>query len=49
MVTGDNIITARAISEEIGLINKGDDKALVMEGKDFIEKVGGVVCKKCQD
>lgn len=48
MVTGDNLITAKAISEEIGLIEKDDNSAIIMEGKDFIELVGGVVCKKCQ-
>jgi Ca2+ transporting ATPase len=48
MVTGDNLITAKAIAEEIGIIAPNDTESLVMEGKDFIEKVGGVVCKKCQ-
>jgi Ca2+ transporting ATPase len=48
MVTGDNLITARAIAEEINLIPKDDPKVIIMEGKDFIEKIGGVVCKKCQ-
>ena len=37
MVTGDNKITARAIAEEISLINeKNRDKALVMEGPEFL-------------
>lgn len=48
MVTGDNLITAQAIAEEIGIISPEDTSALVMEGKDFIGKVGGVVCKKCR-
>ena len=47
MVTGDNLITAQAIAEEIGIISKEDVDAIVMEGKEFIERVGGVVCKKC--
>ena len=48
MVTGDNLITAKAIAEEIGIIGEDDPDALVMEGQQFIERVGGVVCKKCQ-
>ncbi len=47
MVTGDNLITAKAIAEEIGIISSESD-ALVMEGKDFIERIGGVGCKKCR-
>ncbi len=36
MVTGDNKVTARAIAEEINLINdKNREKAIVMEGPDF--------------
>lgn len=48
MVTGDNLITAKAIAEEIGIISPNDTESIVMEGKDFIEKIGGVVCKKCR-
>ena len=47
MVTGDNIITARAIATEVGILKEGDG-SLVMEGSEFIKIVGGVVCKKCQ-
>lgn len=47
MVTGDNLITAKAIAEEIGIISPGD-KSIVMEGMDFIKLIGGVVCKKCK-
>lgn len=47
MVTGDNIITATAIARDIGIIKEGDD-SLILEGTDFIERVGGVVCKHCQ-
>jgi len=50
MVTGDNKITARAIAEEINLINdKNREKAIVMEGPDFYEKIGGVICSNCKD
>ena len=47
MVTGDNIITARAIAKEIGLTKDGED-FIAMEGPDFNKLVGGVVCKKCR-
>ena len=45
MVTGDNKITARAIAKEIGIItDKNESSAIVMEGPEFLEKTGGVVC-----
>lgn len=47
MVTGDNIDTARAIAKECGIIKEGDD-SIIMEGAEFIEKTGGVVCKRCR-
>jgi Ca2+ transporting ATPase len=47
MVTGDNIITARAIARDVGII-KADDDSLVMEGTEFAQLIGGVVCKKCR-
>lgn len=47
MVTGDNKITARAIAEECGIINANEDSNTVMEGKDFIQMVGGIVCEVC--
>lgn len=47
MVTGDNLITAKAIAEEIGIIQPGDG-SVVMEGTEFIKKIGGVVCKLCK-
>ncbi len=46
MVTGDNMVTARAIAKEVGIIQEGED-SLVMEGPDFIKRIGGVVCAKC--
>lgn len=48
MVTGDNKSTARAIAKECGIIEIGDTNSLVMEGPDFINAIGGVVCKKCR-
>ena len=48
MVTGDNKITAKAIARECGLIQPNDTKSIVMEGSEFMQKTGGVVCKKCR-
>jgi len=48
MVTGDNYMTAKAIAKECGLIEPNDTKSIVMEGVDFINKIGGVVCKACR-
>ena len=48
MVTGDNLLTARAIAQECGIINPDDKDSLVMNGMDFINKVGGVVCANCR-
>lgn len=47
MVTGDNIITARAIAKEIGIIEPGDSRSIVMEGPEFVKAIGGLVCSKC--
>lgn len=41
MVTGDNLLTARAIALECGIINPDDRDSLVMNGIDFIHAVGG--------
>lgn len=48
MVTGDNIITAKAIAKQVGIIDRNNKSSLVMEGTEFISKIGGVVCKNCQ-
>lgn len=54
MVTGDNLLTARAIALECGIISADNKDSLVMNGNDFILAVGGgnqlllVVCKACQ-
>ena len=44
MVTGDNKITAKAIAQECNIFRPGDR---VMEGIEFINEIGGIVCKKC--
>lgn len=46
MVTGDNKITAKAIAKECGIIDS--EESLVMTGPEFIERVGGVICKECR-
>lgn len=50
MVTGDNIVTARAIAKEVNIISpENEDNAIVMEGIDFLNLIGGVVCSHCRD
>lgn len=48
MVTGDNLLTARAIALECGIINPDNKDSIVMNGIDFITSVGGVVCTVCK-
>ncbi|CDJ34218.1 LOW QUALITY PROTEIN: Ca2+-ATPase, putative [Eimeria mitis] len=47
MVTGDNLITAKAIAKKCHIFNeeRGD---LAMLGPDFTQLVGGVVCQTCR-
>jgi len=49
MVTGDNKLTARAIAKECGIIEPGDENSLVLEGKEFIDMIGGVICENCRE
>ena len=50
MVTGDNKITARAIAQNIGLINsRNEATAIVMEGPEFMKRIGGIICANCRD
>lgn len=50
MVTGDNKITAEAIANECKIINSSNKyKAIVLEGKDFLEKIGGIICDNCRN
>jgi len=48
MVTGDNLLTARAIARECGIIDGENKDSIVMNGADFILAVGGVVCSVCR-
>lgn len=50
MVTGDNKITARAIAMNCKILDSNVDLPphAVMEGPEFIERIGGVICKKCR-
>jgi magnesium-transporting ATPase (P-type) len=50
MVTGDNMITARAIARNCNIL-EGDAPNRVMEGVAFLDKIGGVIkiCKDCQE
>ena len=52
MVTGDNIITAIAISKEAGIIAdeiNGDSGYTCMTGSDFRNAVGGITTKKVDE
>jgi len=47
MITGDNEITAKAIAMECNII-QDDYEDGVINGKDFYERIGGVVCAHCK-
>ncbi len=46
MITGDDIRIAEAIAKNAGIINPHENY-LSITGKEFIEKIGGIVCKTC--
>ena len=46
MITGDDIRIAEAIARNAGIINSREEY-LSITGKEFIEKIGGIVCKTC--
>lgn len=48
MVTGDNKLTARAIAKECNIIAQGDTESIVMDGPEFIQMIGGVICRNCK-
>nr|PIL98382.1 plasma membrane-type Ca(2+)-ATPase A1 PMCAA1 [Toxoplasma gondii COUG] len=47
MVTGDNIITAKAIAKRCEIFHE-ESGGLAMLGPDFTRAIGGVVCQTCQ-
>ena len=51
MVTGDNKITAMAIARECKIIDEkfGVTEDSVMEGPEFYERMGGLICKTCKN
>jgi len=51
MVTGDNKVTATAIARECNILGKSQKitSDSVMEGPEFYERVGGLICKTCKD
>lgn len=50
MVTGDNKITAMAIAKECKIIDEqfGITSDSVLEGPEFYERMGGLICKTCK-
>jgi Ca2+ transporting ATPase len=50
MVTGDNKTTAMAIAKECKIIDEsfGITQDSVMEGPEFYERMGGLICKNCK-
>lgn len=51
MVTGDNLITAKAIAKDCGIIDDSmmDDKEVCMEGPVFHDMVQGLSCSTCNN
>ncbi len=53
MVTGDAILTARAIAKMVSIVtnDRDDNEDQVMEGKTFMNRIGGdliKICKHCE-
>ncbi len=50
MVTGDNKVTAMAIAKECKIITSETENIhdSVMEGPEFYERMGGLICKTCK-
>ena len=51
MVTGDNLITAKAIAKECGILNEENAQQpdSVMEGPEFYRRMGGIICRTCKN
>jgi magnesium-transporting ATPase (P-type) len=51
MVTGDAVLTAKAIAKSVSIITAdGDPEYQVMEGAEFMTKIGDLIkiCKHCR-
>lgn len=48
MVTGDNKVTARAIAKECFIVDPNDEQSLVLEGPEFMDRIGGIICANCK-
>lgn len=50
MVTGDNKVTAMAIAKECKIITSETEHIhdSVMEGPEFYDRMGGLICKTCK-
>ena len=49
MITGDNKLTAVAIARNCRILEMENDiEDSVLLGIEFMEKIGGVICKKCE-
>ena len=46
MITGDNKITATEIAKECGIIEDNSND-FVLEGCEFSDKIGGIICENC--
>ena len=50
MITGDNIVTAKAIAEKCGLITEKEKEVegMCIEGPEFYDSMGGLFCLTCK-
>lgn len=48
MITGDNKLTAVAIARNCRILDNIDVDEAVLEGREFMEIIEGVICKRCK-